>query len=389
MPRRPALDTARVPGAAATSGRTRFARRCPRTEFAAAIDFPSREHDPTKEAPLTHYNVLIVGAGLMGRRHLTAFSSIAHDDTTVAISMCDTDEGQLAEIAESAPEVGLYSELDTALDRPWDGVVVATPAHTHLAVGRRVTDAGFPLLMEKPLALVPDGVTEWTEQTDASGVPVMVAYPLIHSDLVMELRERVRAGDIGTPIQFSSMRGAHQPTVRPDYADTYYADLARGGGVVYDILTHSVNMGEWLLGPLTEVSADTDNHVLDDVDVPDTVHVVGRHGSVMAVYSIGHHQELFEFIITVHGTAGSFRLDLYGDTLSRSSGPNGTWTTVSTSEEPHRHWLVRQAQTFLDVAAGIAAPPCDLLGGLATVRSIAAVIESADTGRRIAIADNA
>lgn len=338
---------------------------------------------------MTRRHVLIVGAGLMGRRHLTAFSSLGQGDAGVAISMCDTDDAQLAEIAETAPDVGLLSDLETALDGPWDGVVVATPAHTHLTVGRRVTAAGFPLLMEKPLTLTPDGVAEWAEETRSSGVPVMVAYPLVNSGLVIELRDLVLAGGIGTPIQFSSLRGAHQPTVRPDYADTYYADLTRGGGVVYDILTHSVNMGEWILGPLTEVSADTDNHVLRDVDVPDTVNMVGRHGSVMAVYSIGHHQELFEFIITVHGTAGSLRLDLYGDTLSRSSGPNGTWTTVSTSREPHRHWLVRQAQTFLAVAAGTGRPPCDLLDGLATVRSIAAVVESAATGRRVRVAGNA
>lgn len=338
---------------------------------------------------MTHYNVLIVGAGLMGRRHLEAFSSLRQGDTMVAISMCDTNSAQLAEIAEIAPDVDLFTDLDTALDGPWDGVVVATPAHTHLAVGRRVTAAGFPLLMEKPLALTPDGVTEWAEETSSSGVPVMVAYPLISNGLVVELRDRVLAGEIGNPIQFASMRGAHQPTVRPDYADTYYAELATGGGVVYDILTHSVNMGEWILGPLTEVSADTDNYVLSDVDVPDTVNMVGRHGSVMAVYSIGHHQELFEFIITIHGTAGSLRLDLYGDTLSRSSGPNGTWTMVSASQDPHRRWLTRQAQTFLDVAAGTATPPCDLLEGLATVRSIAAVMESAATGRRIGVAGNA
>lgn len=338
---------------------------------------------------MTDHNVLIVGAGLMGRRHLEAFSSLRTQDASIAISMCDTDDAQLAEIAEMAPDVGLATDLDAALDGSWDGVVVATPAHTHLAVGRRVTGAGFPLLMEKPLALVPDGVAEWAAESSASGVPVMVAYPLICSDLVIELRDRLLSGDIGTPVQFVSMRGAHQPTVRPDYADTYYAELATGGGVVYDILTHSVNMGEWILGPMTEVSADTDNYVLGDVDVPDTVHMVGRHGPVMAVYSIGHHQELFEFIITVHGTAGSLRLDLYGDTLSRSSGPNGTWARVSTSHDPHRRWLARQAQTFLDVAAGTATPPCDLLGGLATVRSIAAVMDSAATGRRVDIAGDA
>ncbi len=338
---------------------------------------------------MTSYNVLIVGAGLMGRRHLEAFSALRDDNTTVAIAMCDTNPAQLDEIAALAPDVELHTDLSGALDGQWDGVVVATPAHTHLGIGRTVTAAGFPLLLEKPLALTPDGIEEWAAETRRAGVPVMVAYPLISNGLVVELRDRIRSGEIGTPVQFSSIRGAHQPTVRPDYADTYYADLATGGGVVYDILTHSVNMGEWILGPITEASADVDNYVLTDVPVPDTVHAVVRHGSVMGVYAIGHHQELFEFIIAVHGTAGSLRLDLYDGILSRSSGPNGTWTTLTTSEGPRLQWLARQAQTFLDVAAGTATPPCDLLEGLATLRSIAAINESAATGRRMTVAGNA
>lgn len=339
---------------------------------------------------MTSIKVLIVGAGLMGRRHLDAFAALTTNHNVVEIAICDTDEAKLAEIAGIAPAVGLFSSLHAALDanldgRPWDGVVVATPANTHLAIGRTITDAGLPLLIEKPLALSVDGVSEWATDTRAGGVPVMVAYPLLCNGLVAELRNRVLDGEIGTPVQLTSLRGAHQPTVRPDYADTYYADLATGGGVVYDILTHSVNMAEWILGPMTEVSADTGNYVLTDVPVPDTVHAIARHGETMAVYSIGHHQELFEFVIAVHGTAGSLRLDLYGGILARSSGPNGNWATVTRSEGPRLRWLSHQARTFLDVAVGAASPPCDLIDGLATVRSIGGIIESAATGRRVRI----
>ncbi|MCP5531363.1 MAG: Gfo/Idh/MocA family oxidoreductase [Opitutaceae bacterium] len=46
-----------------------------------------------------------------------------------------------------------FASLDEALTQDWDAAVVATPAPSHVPIGRRLTARGIPLLVEKPIAL--------------------------------------------------------------------------------------------------------------------------------------------------------------------------------------------------------------------------------------------
>ena len=67
-----------------------------------------------------------------------------------------------------------YASLDEALQHPWDMAVVATPAHTHVAIGRTLTDRGIPVLMEKPVAVTTDGVESF--KTERPGISVALGY---------------------------------------------------------------------------------------------------------------------------------------------------------------------------------------------------------------------
>ena len=55
-------------------------------------------------------------------------------------------------------------------------------------------------------------------------------------------------------------------------------------------LTHLVNLAEWIVGPADRVLADASHQVLEGVDVEDTVHLLSRHGPVMAAFALNQHQ---------------------------------------------------------------------------------------------------
>jgi len=76
--------------------------------------------------------------------------------------------------------------------------------------------------------------------------------------------------------------------------------------VVQDILSHVFNAAEWLVSPIDRLMADAAHLRLPKVQVEDTVHVVARHGSILANYTVNQHQHVAEFTLDVHGTEGAF-----------------------------------------------------------------------------------
>lgn len=329
--------------------------------------------DASAHATRTPLSLLLVGGGLMGERHLVAFEEMSQ----VEMSVCEQDAGRLEQLAQRHEIADQFDSVTSALERGWDGVVVATPAHTHVPIGVEFTRRGIPVLVEKPLALTAAGVEDWIDLEKETGAPVMVGYPFRCHRLVAELRRLVDAGEIGDPVQIVVSRGADLAARRPDYASTYYASEESGGGIIHDILTHALNLCEWIVGPVSWLECDAAHMVLPGVEVPDTVHVIARHGATMASYSIAQHHSVAHFSVEIHGTKGSLRAEVFKDSLERSSGPDGTWIPVSVSSSANESMLVSQAKTFLEVIAGRAEPPCDLVGGLETLNSVGAANDSA------------
>lgn len=313
--------------------------------------------------------VLVVGAGWIGRQHLQALALTGR----VRAGVCEPNGAARQAVDPALTPAGSFELLASALTAAWDAAIVATPAHTHLAVGRQLTVAGIPVLVEKPLALELAGLDEWAA---GAGPPVMVGYVFRCHPVLEKVRREIAAGRIGTPLQVTARRGAHLPARRPEYASTYYARPEQGGGVVHDILSHVYNATEWLVGPIDRVAADGAHLRLPQVTVDDTVHAWARHGAVLASYAVNQHQHVAEFVIEVHGAEGSVRANFTNGSWAAAPKPDADWVTEALPSPKGAEWLARQANIFLDVIEGRANAPCPLADGMATLRAILATLRS-------------
>ena len=316
-------------------------------------------------------SILVVGAGSIGRRHLDALRLTGG----VELSVCESNEARRRSAADSGVSA-VFPSLEDALPRRWDGAIVATPAHTHVAIGRALTDLGIPVLVEKPLAVTAAGVADWQAAVDTRGVPVMVGYVYRCHPLIQAIRGQLAAGAIGAPMQLVAQRGAHLPARRADYASSYYARADEGGGVVQDILSHLFNTAEWLVGPVTAVAADAAHCCLPGVEVDDTVHAIARHGDVLASYSVNQHQPEAEFSLQVNGTRGSLRALLHESRWEIVREPDGGWTRHPLPPLDAVAWFARQAAAFLEVIDKRCDPPCSLAEGQSTLHAVLATLQA-------------
>lgn len=329
------------------------------------------------------HRVLIIGAGSIGERHLRCFQATGRAE----VSFVEINPQLRSTVAARYVGTAAHATLDEALHRPLDAAVVATPAGLHVPQATAVVHRGAHVLIEKPLSVSLDAVAALIDLAARKRVVAAVGYVLRTHPALAAMRDAVRTGRFGKPLQLVVVAGQDFAFYRPAYRETYYARRASGGGAVQDALTHLVNAGEWLVWPMDCVVADAARLRIDGVEVEDTVHVIARHGPVLASYALNQHQAPNETTITVVCEAGTVRFELHAGQWRSCLRAGEPWTEQAPVVAPDRDApFVRQAHAFLDAIEGKAPPLCSLEDGDRTLRANLAILASIDSGSWVSIA---
>lgn len=181
-----------------------------------------------------------------------------------------------------------------------------------------------------------DGVDELRCLIQRKGGVAAVAYVWRANPVLREMKEAIDSGRFGRPLHLIVHYGQHFPTYRPAYREIYYNDRSLGGGAIQDAMTHFINLGEWLAGPIDRLTADADHLALEGVTVEDTVNILTRQGPVLGAYTLNQHQAPNEMTITVACERGTL--------------------------------FINQAHAFLDALETGVRPLCTLDEGIGTLR---------------------
>jgi predicted dehydrogenase len=316
--------------------------------------------------------VLVIGVGSIGQRHLRCFQATGR----AQLSICEVNAALREQIARTQGIGRAYAALDEALAEGPDAAVVTTPAHLHVSMAIEAAEAGVHLLIEKPLGTSLEGLDRLASVVDQRRLAAAVAYVLRANPVFQAMREAITSGRFGPPVQVVVTSGQHFPTYRPAYRTIYYRDRATGGGAIQDALTHLVNLAEWIVGPADRVLADASHQVLEGVDVEDTVHLLSRHGPVMAAFALNQHQAPNETAITVVCRDGTARCEPFLNRWRWMNKPEEPWHDECAAPVERDTLFTRQAGSFLDAIEGRGAPLCSLAEGIQTLRVNLAALAS-------------
>jgi predicted dehydrogenase len=319
---------------------------------------------------------LVIGTGSIGERHVRCLLATGRAD----VGICEPDEVTRGRVEEVYSLDHVFASIDEAFGLPWDSVVVATPAPTHIPLAMRAVQSGCAALIEKPLAVEPTGVESLIEEASGRGLPLGVAYVQRAHPALQAMKKSIDSGQFGRPVQLIAVVGQHFPTYRPAYADTYYARHEAGGGAIQDALTHMVNGAEWLVGPITRVAALADHCVLDTVDVEDTVSMLAQHERVIATYHLNQHQAPNECSLQVVCTEGTCRYEPNRHAWSWMTKPDTPWQEEVTTFASRDDWFIHQAHAWLDTLENGVAPLCTVEEALQTLHVNRAALASASQG---------
>jgi predicted dehydrogenase len=322
------------------------------------------------------HRVLVVGVGSIGERHLRCFQGTGRAD----VALVEINEHLRGSVAQRYGVRHAFADLDTALEQRPDVAVIATPAPAHVPLALRLAGAGVHVLIEKPLGVSLDGVERLREVVRERGVTAAVAYVYRCHPLLAAVRRALGEGRFGAPVELVAVTGQHFPTYRPAYRETYYTDRVTGGGAIQDALTHVVNAGEGLLGPIDRLVADAAHQALPGVSVEDTVHLLARHGPVLASYSLNQYQAPNEFTMTVVCAGGTLRAEFHDNRWRWMTRPGEPWQDECIPPVERDTPFLAQANGFLDAVEGKGVVPCSLEEGIQTLRVNLAALASVQDG---------
>jgi len=325
--------------------------------------------------------VLIIGVGSIGERHLRCFRATGRAE----VSFVEINADLRRTLAERYGVRSVHANLETALAERPDMAVIATPAPLHVPMAIRLAEAGVHLLIEKPLSTSLDGVDRLRSLVRERNLVAAVAYVYRVHPCLTGMKEALTAGRFGKPVQLVAVCGQHFPTFRPAYRSIYYTDRAQGGGAIQDALTHLVNAGEWLVGPVDRLVVDAAHQVLEGVEVEDTVHMLTRHGSVLGGYSLNQHQAANENTVTVICDRGVVRCEFHFNRWRWQSRPGDDWHDEPIGPLERDTLFTLQANRFLDALEGKGTVPCSLDDGVQTLKVNLVALTSVQDGRWCAI----
>ena len=289
------------------------------------------------------------------------------------------------------------NDLQELLDLDPDGIVIATPHHTHFELARQALTAGVHVLVEKPMVLTPAHARELVTLARDRSLHLQVGYTFPFNPHVRLLRDSIREGALGdlqlVSALFATAAAAlyvaetGQPIEREGalwgpQASTYN-NAESGGGQLYTQLTHSASLVLLLTGLEPRMVHAFTGPSAELVDQWDSVNFKTVTGAVASLASTGtvyqHADRVEEY--RIFGTRGHALLDTARGQL-RIVTRDGEIVGDPISED-QANPVRAPAGTFVEAILDQRSVEADGELGLRTVELLDAAFHSARTGSEI------
>lgn len=318
-------------------------------------------------------------------------------------AICDVAEDLLARMAAThAPDRTFTSYEAMLADPDLDAVVIATADAFHVQASLMALRAGKHVLCEKPIGVAVEEVEELAEAVRASGLVLQVGHMKRFDAGIQSARDFVQ-GEMGQMLALKAwycdsthryaMTDAVQPLIVKSASARKPAQDPKADKRRYFMLAHGchlIDTARFLAGDIVAVRA----RLLERagaycwfVEVEFASGALGHLDLTVAVRMDWH--EGFQ----LYGERGSVIAKTYNPWYYKSSDVDifheatGTTTRVLGADG---HFYRRQVEAFADrVLTGAETGAAFVEDGLASVRGMVAVARSAETGRRVALADAA
>jgi predicted dehydrogenase len=195
-----------------------------------------------------------------------------------------------------------------------DAVYVATPPDAHESYAAMAAAAGKPVYVEKPMARTYDECVRMIGAARAAGTKLFVAYYRRSLPRFLKVKELLDLGTIGR-VRVANVR-LYQPPAKEDLDPANLPWRVKpeiaGAGKFLDLASHTLDLLDFLLGPIAEASGRAGNQAglypAEDVVAGSWAFASGVMGAGVWCFTSHHREDVVELI----GEAGRITFSTFG-----------------------------------------------------------------------------
>ncbi|MCL6633592.1 MAG: Gfo/Idh/MocA family oxidoreductase [Alicyclobacillus herbarius] len=332
----------------------------------------------------------LIGCGGISRIHSRELLNL---DEAELVAVADKSPASAQQLGESL-NVDWYSDHRDLLARDdIDVVNILTPSGTHAELVELAARHGKHVIVEKPLDVHLAPAERAIAACRGAGVKLAVISQHRFDQSTMRVKEDMATGKLGAPVLAQAtvhwFRGQSYYTRSPG-AGTWAMD---GGGVLMIQALHTIDIMQYIMGPVESVMGHTGTFTHDGIEVEDTAVAIltfknGALGTISATTSAYPGLDTRLEVIGEQGSAviqNHILTRLYyrepGATEGMFGSPADNQAPEWTENEGNAH-----RRQFLDMINAIREDREPLVNGeesLHVLKVILAIYESARTGQRV------
>ncbi len=253
--------------------------------------------------------------GIIGVGDVTETKSgpgFRHAERSELVAVMRRDGAKAADYARRHEVPRWYDDAEDLLGDPEvDAVYIATPPDSHRDYAVRALAAGKPVYVEKPMARTTRECEEMLAAAERAGLPLFVAYYRRSMPRFVTVKELLDGGAIGQVHAFRVENFRPAPAGGEPVPWRLRPEIS-GGGHFVDLASHTLDLLDHLLGPVTQVHGHALN-ISGSSQAEDTVSGTFRVGSAVVgtglwCYAAGEDRDLVEII----GTDGTLTFSSFG-----------------------------------------------------------------------------
>jgi predicted dehydrogenase len=330
------------------------------------------------KTPSKKIRYAVVGLGHLAQvAVLPAFRNTPNSELTAIVSGDATKRKKLGQ-KYGLDHVFSYDHYDQALSAV-DAVYLVLPNHLHREYAVRAARAGVHVLCEKPMAVTEEDCEAMIDAADKNAVKLMVAYRLHFEEGNLEAIRLAKAGKLGNLRIFDS--AFSQVVVADNIRVT--VPVEKGGGPVYDMGTYCINAARYLFQAdptsVMAFSANFTNKKFRQIDEMTSV-LMRFPDERLATFTCSFGAaDVSRY--TLIGTKGSLTAEPAYDYSMALKHRLTIGEKTTTRSFPKRDQFAAEVMYFSDCILRNRQPEPSGLEGLADIRIIRAIYESAKTGK--------
>ena len=195
-------------------------------------------------------------------------------------------------------------------DNSIEAVINTTPNNVHLETTRLAAEAGKHVFLDKPIANTVAEGREIAEVCSKAGVVLALGYQRRRESHFRWIKAEIDAGRFGRLVQ-AECNISRDRLGQFDISSWRYTAAGMPGGVMLQIGIHYIDVLEYLMGPITSVSAQLAQLVLPG-DNPDVANMILRHENNALSNLTASYASASEFyMMNIYGKEASAYYDLF------------------------------------------------------------------------------